>query len=464
SIERAYRELILPGALAEEPSDFYRDNEPPSCTGLGWSATPGPRSISLCSAPELGTAAAGGAEDGPTRLRIFPQMSEGAVASLTPGEKPCQGRKLPVRAPSGPFGNDGLDFPSIAPLSLVRIGRGLIAAAPFEMTTVAGTRIRDRLTLFLHKKSEGAIDGVVMVGLTNNYLQYATTSDEYDLQHYEGASTLYGPETARFLGNHFLCLADWLYGDHADKACNLHQPYAINTVHPVQSHPEEISRMPEGEGDPDEFVQLSDLVVRRTTIDLWPTWTVRFRGVRPGDASMRDHLTVHIVETGTGRLLDDDNGTGIEVRYDETANDQKTWLARWTPRAAYCKETVKFVIGSTTQIISKPFKLDCPENVTDVEDEPNLRLDQEQVADQQKQEQQAPEPQSELQPASEPKAPKPPRRPRKKATPKTSPAPPTAAPPTAAPPTAAPPTAAPPSSAPPTAAPPSPQQTRPVTE
>ena len=383
TIERAYRELLVPGALAEEPNDFYRKNEPPACAGLGWDASPGPRKSLLCPEPEIGTAAAGGAEDGPTRLRIFPQMTEGAVARLDPENIPCHGRKLPVRSPTGLFKSDGLDFPSMAPISLVRIGHGLIAAAPFELTTVTGTRIRDRLTLFLAKtRPHETVDNVIMVGLANNYLQYAATSDEYNLQHYEGASTLYGPETARFLGNHFLCLADWLYGDHADQRCNLGQVFAVNTVHPVTSNPQEVSRMPEDPGSTDELVQLTDLAPTRTTIDLWPTWTVRFRGIRPGEALMRDHLTVRILEVGTGRLLDDDNGTGIEVRYDETAVDQQTWMARWTPRAAYCKETAYFVIGSTTPLISRPFKLDCPPNVTDVEDRPNLRLDQEQTPDQ----------------------------------------------------------------------------------
>jgi hypothetical protein len=299
---------------------------------------------------------------------------------------------------------------------------------------VTGTRIRDRLTLFLEqKRTPETIDGVIMVGLANNYLQYAATSDEYDLQHYEGASTLYGPETARFLGNHFLCLADWLYGDHADKSCNLGQVFAVNTVHPVLSNPQEVSRMPDGTAGDDEFVQLTDLTPTRTTIDLWPTWTVRFRGIRPGEALMRDHLTVRILEVGTGRLLDDDNGTGVEVRYDETAADQQTWMARWTPRAAYCKEKAYFVIGSTTQIVSRPFKLDCPENVTDVEDRPNLRLDQEQTEDQRNQAQQsqpAPTPPDDgelgpLQHGPEQRAPRPP--PPKKTAP--SKAPPKQAPP-----------------------------------
>ena len=47
TIERAYRELVLPGSLAEEPNDFYRKNEPPACAGLGWDGTSGPRTSRL---------------------------------------------------------------------------------------------------------------------------------------------------------------------------------------------------------------------------------------------------------------------------------------------------------------------------------------------------------------------------------------------------------------------------------
>ena len=258
-----------------------------------------------------------------------------------------------------------------------------VFAAPFELTTVTGTRIRDRLTLFLEqKKPREAIEGVIMVGLANNYLQYAATSDEYNLQHYEGASTLYGPETARFLGNHLLCLADSLYGDHADSRCILAQPHAVNTVHPVLANPQQVSRMPDVTESIVDPVQLIDEEIRSTRIDLWPTWTVRFRGNRPGAGLMRNHITVRILEAGTSRLLDDDDGTGIEVRFDETAEDEQTWMARWTPRGAYCKERAYFVIGTTTPIVSRSFQLSCPGNVTDVEDRPNPRLDQDQTQDQ----------------------------------------------------------------------------------
>ena len=36
---------------------------------------------------------------------------------------------------------------------------------------------------------------VVIAGLTNDYSHYVTTYEEYQVQRYEGASTLFGPHT-----------------------------------------------------------------------------------------------------------------------------------------------------------------------------------------------------------------------------------------------------------------------------
>lgn len=36
---------------------------------------------------------------------------------------------------------------------------------------------------------------LVIAGLTNTYASYITTFEEYGVQRYEGASTLYGPHT-----------------------------------------------------------------------------------------------------------------------------------------------------------------------------------------------------------------------------------------------------------------------------
>ncbi|MGH7630990.1 MAG: neutral/alkaline non-lysosomal ceramidase N-terminal domain-containing protein, partial [Gemmatimonadales bacterium] len=45
------------------------------------------------------------------------------------------------------------------------------------------------------------LERVVMFGLANGFVQYVATRDEYRAQHYEGASTLYGPGTAAALGD-----------------------------------------------------------------------------------------------------------------------------------------------------------------------------------------------------------------------------------------------------------------------
>lgn len=66
-----------------------------------------------------------------------------------------------------------------------------------EFTTMAGRRLRESVKATLVAKSNGEFNDAVIViaGLTNSYSQYVTTFEEYQVQRYEGASTLYGPHT-----------------------------------------------------------------------------------------------------------------------------------------------------------------------------------------------------------------------------------------------------------------------------
>lgn len=345
-LARVYRELYLPGALAG-----YRQLSGPLPTRLP---------AYLCDAPEIGSAAAGGAEDGPTRFRIFPEMNEGARASFY---RRCQGRKLPVREPPGvAFADDGIDFPNTAPIELVRLGGVTIAAAPFEMTTVVGIRIRERL-----EQELGAERRVVIVGLTNSYLQYVTTAEEYDRQNYEGASTLYGPWTAEFLKNHFVCLARSLPGAlHPHRACEVPQDRAINKVYPLTYKPDAVSRMPDPVEHEEEHIELKDLAVKETSQDLWPAWVIQFPGLPPGNTALRERQRVRIIEDSTGEVRDDDTGMNIEVRYNLTAADRRTWIARWVPRLsadnALCNGSVHFEVESAGRMVSKSFLVKCDTN------------------------------------------------------------------------------------------------------
>ena len=65
---------------------------------------------------------------------------------------------------------------------------------------MAGRRLRDAVKAQL--MADGAVASedeaiVVISGLSNTYSSYTTTFEEYQAQRYEGASTVYGPNTHR---------------------------------------------------------------------------------------------------------------------------------------------------------------------------------------------------------------------------------------------------------------------------
>ncbi|XP_047312584.1 neutral ceramidase 1-like [Impatiens glandulifera] len=88
--------------------------------------------------------------------------------------------------------------PSILPIQIIRIGQFLILCVPGEFTTMAGRRLREAVKTVLINQGHGEFDSsthIVIAGLTNTYSQYVTTFEEYQVQRYEGASTLYGAHT-----------------------------------------------------------------------------------------------------------------------------------------------------------------------------------------------------------------------------------------------------------------------------
>ena len=80
--------------------------------------------------------------------------------------------------------------PQIMPLQILKIGSLAIVAVPCEVTTMAGRRFKATAT------SELASLGVkyaVVSSLANSYGSYLATREEYAMQWYEGAATLFGP-------------------------------------------------------------------------------------------------------------------------------------------------------------------------------------------------------------------------------------------------------------------------------
>jgi neutral ceramidase len=83
--------------------------------------------------------------------------------------------------------------PTVLPLQVIRLGSLGIVAHPGEMTTVAGMRLRKKVLDILGKG--GRVAHVVIAAYANAFSSYCTTPEEYHEQHYEGASTLFGPES-----------------------------------------------------------------------------------------------------------------------------------------------------------------------------------------------------------------------------------------------------------------------------
>ncbi|NUP48686.1 MAG: alkaline ceramidase [Catenulispora sp.] len=76
----------------------------------------------------------------------------------------------------------------VLPIQLVRLGSLFLLCLPFEVTIVAGLRLRRTVADAVGTDP----DHVLVVGYANAYGHYLTTPEEYDAQMYEGASTLFG--------------------------------------------------------------------------------------------------------------------------------------------------------------------------------------------------------------------------------------------------------------------------------
>ncbi|EFW99382.1 neutral ceramidase [Grosmannia clavigera kw1407] len=98
--------------------------------------------------------------------------------------------------------------PNVVDVQVLRVGQLVIIVSPGEATTMAGRRWRgavaDACAALFREEEEDEMqpDGkkrsspvVVLGGPANSYTHYITTEEEYGVQRYEGASTLYGPHT-----------------------------------------------------------------------------------------------------------------------------------------------------------------------------------------------------------------------------------------------------------------------------
>ncbi|KAK4474500.1 hypothetical protein MN116_001649, partial [Schistosoma mekongi] len=174
--------------------------------------------------PAMGFSFAAGTTDGPGDFDFTQGTTEGSLFwkivrdfLKKPSETmiKCQSPK-PVLLATGEMDLPYPWQPSIVETQILSVGPILIVALPGEFTTMSGRRIREAVAKTANKaakqnnSSEIKRYEVILAGLSNVYSSYVATTEEYQLQRYEGASTIYGPLTLPAYVQQFTGLAEAL--------------------------------------------------------------------------------------------------------------------------------------------------------------------------------------------------------------------------------------------------------------
>ena len=162
--------------------------------------------VSTCPAA-LGYSFAAGTTDGPGAFDFTQEnagtphanplwsMVSGFLRRPSESQQHCHYPK-PILLDVGEIQRPYLWSPNLVDIQLLRVGQVLIIVSPGEATTMAGRRWKESLASAASASSLTEDDPIVILGgPANSYTHYITTEEEYNIQRYEGASTLYGPHT-----------------------------------------------------------------------------------------------------------------------------------------------------------------------------------------------------------------------------------------------------------------------------
>ncbi|HEY5866594.1 MAG TPA: neutral/alkaline non-lysosomal ceramidase N-terminal domain-containing protein [Candidatus Tectomicrobia bacterium] len=305
----------------------------------------------LCQQAMVGVPVLGGSEEGrSSSLGKLLGVHEGARQEAPQG---CHTWKLKALD----FLQDLIpdtDFPTTMTLQTMRINELLLVAVPGEMSTEMGQRVKQAALQAAQYTRQG-ITQVAIVGLANQYISYFTTPEEYAMQHYEGASTLYGPASGPVL---------------AARLGYLVAQMATRTTPPVL--PAQWSFRPglKVQAFPEVRSMQGGREAQRVTLDhstTPPSASFVWEDLSPG-AIVLDAPLVHLeTQSRDGSwaylfvdsLPVDDQGLHIEIRYLREASraGAGVWQAAWYPQTAP-SGPLRFVIaprGTLPPLYSEPF-------------------------------------------------------------------------------------------------------------
>jgi hypothetical protein len=287
-----------------------------------------------------------GSEEG--RGPLFDATGRALEGSRLDAPVEPQGRKTPTLTDP-----DHTLEPTAVPLTAARVGDRVLVSVPGEMTVELARRTR---AAALREMAGSGLHRVVVAGYANEYISYLTTPEEYEAQHYEGGTTVYGPASGPFVAS--------ALGDLAGRL--------VRGAAAPEPHPFDPTRglRPQGPAFPRGAAAGRILRQPRGARRLQRPW-LSWRGGADGlDRPLeRAFVSVQRRVPGGWRTVDDDRGLRILWRVDDDrpqelgipvlrAGRRGTYRAWWEPPRHAPAGSYRFVVTATRyRLASLPFRL-----------------------------------------------------------------------------------------------------------
>lgn len=131
---------------------------------------------------------------GPAAQNPLWKVARAFIHQPTEEQEKCQGAKdilLDVGTLTEPYAWAA----DIVDIQVLRVGQLFIIVSTSEATTMSGRRWKAAIAQAAQDTLSVSNPQVVLGAPSNSYAHYVATEEEYNVQRYEGASTLYGPST-----------------------------------------------------------------------------------------------------------------------------------------------------------------------------------------------------------------------------------------------------------------------------
>lgn len=217
--------------------------------------------------------------------------------------------------------------PSVLPVQIFIIGDLAVIGLPWEVTTVAARRIRAAV---LDVLEDSGVNYAVIAGLTNGYVHYLTTREEYSAQQYEGASTIFGPWTQDAVQQELVRLAGNMRGLNAPTS-----PYSANEL--VSSRTQFVHQVSPNDGNGGTPGDVDVPPDASYSLAAGLTVTTTFIGGDPRNDNFNNDSFLFIEqETSPGvfEVLHDDNDWETTYTFIEGDNNNPSKvMIEWRPNA-----------------------------------------------------------------------------------------------------------------------------------